>query len=144
LSVEPTISSMPQLAAAGARVSRRLEEAVAEYRVLVTSPGGGLPSPAAKARADYERAKAKRKLEARANGDAKSVAAAEDIADASDEIYQANLDRLTMEGQVDACRQEINALRSRLSWGQSMVAAEREVDKQHALTSPSWRDGRER
>ena len=131
-------TAYPQFVGGGNRVSRRLEECVAELKELTMSPGRGpdgqpIPSPAAKAHVDYLKARALRKIRAREQEGAKSVAESDVAADADDEIYAMHLAKTTMEGSIDALRHEIQSLRSRLSWGQSVLSAEREVDKQHAL-----------
>lgn len=130
----PGLTAYPTFARAGADLSRRLDEAVAELRRYVTAQSPGQPSVAAKARADYERTRALKKLAARASGEAKSAADAETIAEASDDVYVARLAWLTVEGTVDALRKEIDALRARLSWGQSLLSAEKATDQQHAMS----------
>lgn len=131
----PNLTAYPAFARAGADLSRRLDEAVSELRRHVTSQAPGEPSEAARARADYERTRARKKLEARASGEAKSAADADSVAEASDEVYAARLAWLTVEGTVDALRKEIDALRARLSWGQSLLSAEKASDQQHALSN---------
>ena len=138
---DPVTSWMPALAEAGNRISRRLDEVAAELRDFVTATRPGVPSKAAAAKANYERVRAERKIMARKEG-AKTVAESDDIASADDQVQEAYEAWLTIEGTVEALRSEGRFLVQRLSWGQSLVAVERESDRQHAMSSPSWRDGR--
>lgn len=82
----------------------------------------------ATAEAEYKAAKAKRILQARADGE-KSIAAAQTVAEADDHIKKLHLDYLIADGMTDALTKGMIALRERIGYGRSLMANEREADK---------------
>lgn len=119
-------ASAVELAAQYAAVSRELAQAPHDFRRL-----SGL---AAEAEAAYKAARAKRRLSALAQGEARSQGNAEDVADADDHVADLHMAFLTCQAAAEACKQSIYSLRARLSFGQSLISAEKEVDRQHALS----------
>lgn len=85
----------------------------------------------AEAEATYKAEFAKRKLRARADG-AKSIAEAETIADAEDFMKDLHMRHLITEGAADALRKAIAALHTRIDYGRSVIATEREQDRLHS------------
>lgn len=82
----------------------------------------------ATAEAEYKAAKAKRVLQARADGE-KSISAAQTVAEADDLIKDLHLKFLIAEGMTDALTKGMIALRERIGYGRSLMANEREADK---------------
>lgn len=81
------------------------------------------------AEAEYKTARAKRKLRARADGEAKSISEAEMIADADEFIADLHQKYLIAEALADSLGKSIAALRERIGYGRSLMATEREVDR---------------
>lgn len=81
------------------------------------------------AEAAYKSGRAKRKLTARANGDAKSVAEAEIIAEADDFIADLHQKYLVADALADSLKHQIGALKERIGYGRSLMADQREADK---------------
>lgn len=106
-----------------ARLCQQLDAKVSQYEVLVRRR--------AQAEATYKAEKAKRTLAARPT--TKSNADAELIATSDDEVRDLHLAYLTADGEADACRMAILALRTRIEYGRSLIATEREADRQHAI-----------
>lgn len=124
-------SVYPQIAATYTAISQELAGKPHEYQRLARA--------AAVAEAEYKAARARRRLSARATGEARSAAAAEDIADADEDVASMYLTRLTTEAEAEACKMAMYALRARLSFGQTLIGVEKSADQQHAMTSPTWR-----
>lgn len=82
----------------------------------------------ATAEAEYKAAKAKRILQARADGE-KSISAAQTVAEADDHIKDLHLAYLIADGMTDALTKGMIALRERIGYGRSLMANEREADK---------------
>ena len=82
----------------------------------------------ARAEAEYKAAKAKRILQARADGE-KSISAAQTVAEADDHIKDLHLKFLIADGMTDALTKGMIALRERIGYGHSLMANEREADK---------------
>ena len=82
----------------------------------------------ATAEAEYKAAKAKRILQAPADGE-KSIAAAQTVAEADDHIKDLHLKYLIADGMTDALTKGMIALRERIGYGRSLMANEREADK---------------
>lgn len=117
-------------AATYTKVSQELATKPHEYAQLARK--------AAAAEAAYKSTRAKRRLAAKANGEARSAADAEMVADADDEIGALYLERLVSEAEAEACKLAMFALRARLSFGQSLLGIEREADRVHATQTPTW------
>lgn len=71
----------------------------------------GLAVEAAEAEAAHKTLRAKRILQAQANG-VKSISGAEATADADDAVGQALLERLVSSAQADACREALRSIRT--------------------------------
>jgi len=110
-------------------LSKELAQAVIDHKTYARD--------AAIAKAKYQHERAKFKVAVRARGEAKSVAESEDVVDATDEAFLLHLAYLKADAAATAEALNIRSLIARLSWGQSMVASERELDRQHALTGRS-------
>ena len=82
----------------------------------------------ATAEAEYKAAKAKRIMQARADGE-KSISAAQTVAEADDHIKDLHLKFLIADGMTDALTKGMIALRERIGYGHSLMANEREADK---------------
>ena len=125
-----SVSSVQHLAATYAQISRELASVPAEYRKLATL--------AAESEAAYKAARAKRRLQARADGEARTAGEAENVADADEYVADLHMAYLTNEAAAEACKQSLYSLRARLSYGQTLIGAEREADKQAAMSGPGW------
>lgn len=86
------------------------------------------------AEAVYKTARAKRKLAARAGGEAKSISEAETVADADDFIADLHQTYLIADALADSLGKTILALRERIGYGRSLMADQREADKLLAAT----------
>lgn len=86
----------------------------------------------AKAKAAYVTEHAKRKLQAKADGE-QSESGAKTIADADPYIAQLHLDNLIGEALTKSADRAIDALKERIGYGRSLMADQREADKLLAL-----------
>lgn len=82
----------------------------------------------AKAKAAHTAEHAKRKLQAKADGE-NSESGAKTIADSDPYIAQLHLDYLIAEAMTKACDRSIEALKERIGYGRSLMADQREADK---------------
>lgn len=88
----------------------------------------GAAKDRAQADVAYRQARAQRVLRARVEG-ARSVAEAETIADADQVIADLRLKHLVAEGVCDGLTKTMIALRTRIDFGRSRMATEREADR---------------
>ena len=88
---------------------------------------------AAQAEATHKAARAKRLLKARAEG-VRSVSEAEAIAEADDNVADLYMRRLTTSAVADSSKQRILSLRERVGAIRSVLADQREADRQHAMS----------
>lgn len=115
---------MTSPAANVAQLCRQLDMKVHEY--------GDLATARAEAEVDYKSARARRILRARADGEARSITEAENIAAADQGVEQLWRRHLVADAQADACNKAILALRERIGYGRSLMATAREADRLHA------------
>jgi hypothetical protein len=88
---------------------------------------------AAEAEAVHKAMRAKRVLTAKANG-VKSIAEAEYIAEADDDVAAAYLDRLTRAAELEATREALRSLRTNQDALRTAAASARD-----SITGPGWR-----
>ena len=87
---------------------------------------------AAKAEAEHKSARAKRILRARHEGDARSMAEAECVAEADDAIADLFSRRLITAAIADSTKQKILSLREQIGWERTQMANQRAADSLHA------------
>ena len=111
------------------RLSDASMERVAEY--------GQRAEAAAHKEADYKRLRARAILKAqadtRSSGGRASVAQAETVADADDEVSTAYLERLVTAAQADATKEALRSLRTNLEALRTAAASARD-----GVTGPGW------
>lgn len=86
----------------------------------------------ARAEAAHKQARAKRFLLARHNGEAKSAADADAIAEADDAVADLYSTRLIAAAVADATKQKIYSLRESIGMERTHLASQREADRLHA------------
>jgi hypothetical protein len=101
------------------------------HRVSVTY--GLATRDRALAEAAYKTARAKRKLTARATSEAKSMAEADMVADADHSIAGLHQNYLIADAWVDTLKGQMGALKERIGYGRSVMADQREADKQLSM-----------
>lgn len=87
---------------------------------------------AAEAEAAHKSGRARRYLKARHEGEAKSAADAEMVADADNEVADLHSRRLISAAIADATKQKLMSLREEIGMVRSEMANAREMDKFHA------------
>ena len=92
---------------------------------------------AAEAEAEHKKHRAKRVLKARSDGE-KSITAAETVAEADDFIADLYLKRLTTAAVAESTKQRIASLKERIQSGRSLMADQREQDRQHAMSGGQY------
>ena len=102
---------------------RQLDEAVRLYGEQLTKK--------AETDAEYRSARAKRVLKARNDGE-KAISGAELVADADDVIARLRLEYLIAEGMAAATKSRLAMLTERIGFGRSLMASDRESDKQYS------------
>ncbi len=87
---------------------------------------------AAETEAEHKKARAKRFLVAMHDGEAKSAAMAEQIAEADDTVADLYSKRLIAAAIADSTKQKILSLREEIGMARSQMANEREMDRIHS------------
>lgn len=105
-------------------VSRRYQAKAHEFADVLLE--------AAEAEAAYKSARAKRVLRAMDSEQRTSVAKAETIADADEEIAALHQHKLVAAAKADAHRAQLNQLREQVASGRTFASSEREIDKIHS------------
>lgn len=90
---------------------------------------------AAETEAEHKRARAKRFLTALHDGEAKSAAMADAVADADPGVAAALTERLIASALADATKQKILSLRTEIDFERSLMADRRAEDMLHARTA---------
>lgn len=106
------------------RLTDQIATVVALYRTEAVA--------AAEAEAEHKRARAKRFLKAMHDGEAKSAAMAENIAEADDEVADLLSRRLIAAAIAASTKEKLMSLREEIATARSEAVTQRELDKFHA------------
>ena len=119
------MTAMPNLIAYWDAVADELHAQAVEFKTLA--------SAAARAEVAYRRAKSKRRYRAKVTDGIRSVAEADLVTEADDEVLDLMEARNLSQALVDAARTMINVQRERLEFGRTCISAEKASDRQASM-----------